>query len=158
MQSKTYWSYLVYESGVVCNKRGKQLKPSPDINTGYLRVYLYDDYHVRHCIYLHRLVAFLFVPNPNNLPEVNHKNKDVSNCASLNLEWCTRQENMEHGKGKSVQQCDKNGNVLNTFITLASAARYMNRPLQTGNLHKVCIGMRKTWLGYYWRYTNEKNI
>lgn len=45
---------------------------------------------------LHRLVAFYFVPNPLNLPEVNHKDLDKTNCAASNLEWCNKRENVSH--------------------------------------------------------------
>ena len=44
--------------------------------------------------------------------------------------------------------------MLKTFVSLTAAAEYMNRPKQTGNLHKVCNGERQTWLGYKWRYIN----
>ena len=45
---------------------------------------------------IHRAVAKTFIPNPNNLPEVNHKNGDKSNNSVDNLEWCTRNENLRH--------------------------------------------------------------
>lgn len=45
---------------------------------------------------LHRLVAEAFIPNYNNLPEVNHKDLDKGNCKVSNLEWCSRAYNMEH--------------------------------------------------------------
>ena len=96
----------------------------------------------------------LFVANPNNLFEVNHKDKVKSNCDYRNLEWCTRQYNMEHGKARAVQQLTLEGEMLKTFVSLTAAAEYMNRPKQTGNLHKVCNGERQTWLGYKWRYIN----
>jgi hypothetical protein len=45
---------------------------------------------------LHRLVAIHFIPNPLNLPEVNHKDGDKSNCNDWNLEWTTHSENLKH--------------------------------------------------------------
>jgi hypothetical protein len=47
--------------------------------------------------FIHRLVAEAFIPNPDNLPEVNHKDENkLNNCAD-NLEWCTKQYNMNYG-------------------------------------------------------------
>lgn len=47
-------------------------------------------------MYAHRLVAQLYVPNPDNLPEVNHKDRNKLNNHYLNLEWCTHRYNIQH--------------------------------------------------------------
>ena len=57
---------------------------------------------------LHRLVAEAFIPNPNNLDEVNHKDRNKRNNFLSNLEWCTSRENTHHARIKMK----KNGNYV----------------------------------------------
>ena len=66
---------------------------SPGIKTeGYLIVRLQ-----RRMFYVHRLVTEAFLPNPDNLPEVNHKDEDKTNNRVENLEWCDHKYNMNYG-------------------------------------------------------------
>ena len=74
--------------------REKVLKPSK--TNGYLQVYLYKEGKSKR-FSIHRLVAFAFIPNPNNLPIVNHKDEDKSNNCVDNLEWCTVAYNNNYG-------------------------------------------------------------
>jgi hypothetical protein len=62
---------------------------------GYLRVYLYKNGKRKHHK-IHRLVAKAFIPNPNNKPQVNHKDGNKKNNSITNLEWVTDEENKLH--------------------------------------------------------------
>ena len=70
------------------------LEPKED--KGYLRVGLYKN-GKRKPYSIHRLVAEAFIPNPNNYPQVNHKDEDKSNNRVSNLEWCTAKYNINYG-------------------------------------------------------------
>lgn len=81
---KLYW---ISDTGLVKSKK-KILKISLD-KDGYAKVALSKNgkkYHFR----VHRLVAFAFIPNPENKSEVNHKDGNKTNNNHWNLEWCTR--------------------------------------------------------------------
>ena len=71
--------------------KGRMLKPHA-INSGYLAVGLRDQQGKRQHL-VHRLVAAAFIPNPNDLPDVNHKNEDKTDNRAENLEWCTKMYN-----------------------------------------------------------------
>lgn len=75
-------------------RRGIILKPS--ILHGYLRVGLHKDNKTQYYV-VHRLVALVFIPNPENLPFVNHKDESRNNNCVENLEWCTAQYNNTYG-------------------------------------------------------------
>ncbi len=91
---KNHETYLISDSGKVKNKFGVILKPQPT-NKQYLRVDLYKNGKCKH-FKIHRLVAEAFIPNPNNLPQVNHKDCNKQNNSADNLEWTNNQLNMRH--------------------------------------------------------------
>ena len=74
---------------------GRILRPTPNTK-GYLQVQLCENGKSKKK-YTHRLVLEAFLENPNNLPEVNHKDEDKTNNELSNLEWCTREYNNNHG-------------------------------------------------------------
>lgn len=89
-----YKNYFVDKQGNVYNKR-QQIKPQIDKN-GYLWVNLtYDGKQHNHKI--HRLVAQAYIPNPDNLPQINHKNEDKTDNRVENLEWCDNYYNIHYG-------------------------------------------------------------
>ena len=79
------------------NIKGYNGLRKPDNSNGYSKLTLHLN-SKKHKFYAHRLVAIHFIPNPNNLPQVNHKDGDKFNNHIDNLEWVSRIENMCHAK------------------------------------------------------------
>lgn len=95
------FGYDVREDGTVYGKFGRKLSPS-DNGRGYLILGLMiDGRRVTHAV--HRLVAMAYVANPDNLPEVNHKDGNKLNNHYSNLEWCERGDNIQHAYDNSLR-------------------------------------------------------
>lgn len=90
---------------------GRILSPVID-RYGYLRVNLYKE-GKRKTFQVHRLVGQAFIPNPEGLPQINHKDEDPSNDRADNLEWCSRSYNINYGtrNERQVQTRIRNGNA-----------------------------------------------
>jgi hypothetical protein len=83
--------YLVTEDGKVWSELSKRFLAGGD-HDGYRTVYLGS----LGSKYVHRLIAEVYLENPNNYKEINHINNDRSDNRAINLEWCTRQDNINH--------------------------------------------------------------
>lgn len=77
---------------------------------GYLCVNLCDNNHKVTTHKVHRLVAYMFIPNPNNYPHVNHKDEDKLNNNYENLEWCTELYNDNYGSRNQKLSVSLKGN------------------------------------------------
>ena len=87
--------YSITKNGRVWSVRSKRfIKPS--FTQKYAMIQLWKDGKVK-LISVHRLVALTYIPNPNHLPFVNHKDENISNNDVDNLEWCTHQYNITYG-------------------------------------------------------------
>lgn len=93
------WSYEkispIGNKGGVINRGGFVLKTYCTKRTAHQKVWLYKD-GIRKQHQVHRLVAQAFIPNPENLPLINHKDCDPTNNNVSNLEWCTAKQNSIH--------------------------------------------------------------
>lgn len=118
-------------------------------------------------VLIHRLVAETFIPNPNNLPEVNHKDEDKSNNNVSNLEWCSRLYNVAYGtksarhslfmtltKGVPVSQYTLDGVFVANYATIEQASKKVN--ISRGGIKCTCEGKQKSAGGYLWRYRNDE--
>jgi hypothetical protein len=92
---KYFENYLISKDGdIYSNYTNKKLKCSSDKN-GYLKIRLVNK-SGRKTMFLHRLLAIQFIPNPLNKPFINHIDGNKYNNRLYNLEWCTHKENMKH--------------------------------------------------------------
>ena len=132
-------------------------------DTGYLHVALHKNGKRKTCK-VHRLVAQAFIPNPNNLPIINHRDENKSNNLYTNLEWCDHKYNTnygtrterwrEHNKDKHERQQKKVLNVTTgeIFNSLKEVEEKLEIP--HSNVSKCCHGERKTAGGYEWQFVS----
>lgn len=138
-------------------KKGKMLNEK-DNGHGYKAVHLTVN-RITKDYYIHRLVAMAFLPNPNNLPEVNHKDDNPANNCLDNLEWCTAQYNDKYGIHKYASSKETfmftiNGNYIDCFVSCTEAERITGAK----GVSAVCSGRRKSAGGYIWRYKQDVEL
>lgn len=133
-------NYLVSDKGRFKNKETNYiLKPYP-VKQGYLQVDLGGIKYLAH-----RLVAEAFIPNPDNLPQVNHKDEVNTHNWKDSLEWCTRQYNVEYSQSQRYLLLSPEGKEVEVFNmnrfckkhNLATSAMYtLFNPLSNRKSHK----------------------
>lgn len=166
MKIKGYENYEVTTTGEVINvKTGRILKPGKD-GGGYLFVILSKN-GIKKNFHIHRLVAESFIPNPDNLPCVNHKDEDKTNNLVTNLEWCDCKYNINYGtRNERMAKTMTNGKTSKTilqlrkdgsFVCIWSSVNEVQRQLgySSGNITKCCNGKYHTAYGFKWCYAEK---
>ena len=157
--------YLITKSGKVISPPKKYSHKEPILRTthkdkdGYSKVTLVKD-GVRHTMRVNRLVAMQFIPNPKNLPIVNHIDEDKTNDHVSNLEWTDNYGNWKHSEHVAskpeikVLKIDKDTDeILAQYRSLMEAARANG--INQGNITNCLKGRCKSVGGYKWRTNNE---
>ena len=122
---------------------------------GYEKISLNNNYGTRKTFSVHRLVAEAFIDNPNNYPQVNHKDENKTNNIVENLEWCTGKYNSNYGTGK-IRSGIKQGKKIicidtgQEFDRIREAARVYG--ICHNNIVECLKGKRKTAGAYKWKY------
>lgn len=168
-----YSRYIISNTGEVKNlKTGKILKK--DSSRDYYEVVLSKNGKTKKYS-IHRLVAQHFIPNPENRPQVNHKDGNKLNNCVNNLEWVTRSENILHSyknglqihnqlgkygwnsfRGEPVKQINIiTGKIINVYGSMGDAAR-QNNIRYAQNIKACADGITKSCAGYKWEYVNKE--
>ena len=156
-------------------RTGKSKLRKPRKNKdGYFQVGLRKNKKTKTCL-LHRLVAQTFIPNPENLPEVNHKDEDKTNNfvflnedgsinkKKSNLEWKTHRDNINHGthnersaktrtngkRSKPVLQLTLDGELIREWPSIMECER---NGFNQSHVCLCCNGKQKTYKGFKWCY------
>ena len=147
---------LTRKDGRSYNREERVLTQHTDTK-GYMKVHLCKDGKPKNA-FVHRLVAQAFIPNPDNLPQVNHINEDKSDNRVENLEWVTCRENVNHGTGifrnaiarsVPVVRISQDGGTK-WFRSASHAAKVMH--IVSQGIQNCCAHRQRTYKGYQWEY------
>ena len=152
-------TYNRYKQNIQVLIEAKLLKPQPSgCNNSYLMVGLFKN-KKRYPKSIHRLVAEVFIPNPNNYPNINHKDCNGWNNTKENLEWCTQKYNANYtptkekmsksaavNRGISLIQIDSENNFLYKFDSIRETSRQLH--ISRHEIEKILSGVSTISVGY----------
>lgn len=101
MEWREYHGYLVSDSGLITRKNSTELQQTKLHKRGYVLCHISIN-GKKSWRLLHRIVATVFIPNPENKPQVNHIDGNKQNNNVSNLEWVTNSENRQHAVNNAL--------------------------------------------------------
>lgn len=131
-------------------------------NNGYAIIFLRKEGNTKYYA-VHRLVATAFLQNPNNLPQVNHKDEDKMNNRVDNLEFCSAKYNINYGTHNQMVSESLTNNLKTSKKVLCvetgviyPSTKQVERELgfANSNISLACNGKYKQAYGFHWRYVN----
>ena len=145
--------YAITSCGKVWSYYSKKfLKPLTD-KDGYYKICLVKDKQKK-TFFIHRLVAMTYLDNPNNLPQVNHKDENKTNNCVQNLEWISPYDNCNYGtRNKRISKKVLCIELNRVFNSQSEAARELG--LDSRNISKCCLGKYKTTGGLHFQFYKE---
>lgn len=142
---------IKYGKPVVSKLKGGVMKLG-ESNRGYYHIILRKDGKA-YTLRINRLVAEAFIPNPDNLPQVNHIDGDKKNNAVSNLEWCTCSHNIIHAMDTGLKPCRKKVRCIETgevFVSVSEAAR--KKGVSQTMVSLICNHQRKSTHGLHFEF------
>ena len=140
--------YAVTSCGKVWSYKSKRFLTPEDNGRGYLRVKLCKDGKEKKYM-IHRLVAEAYIPNPENLPQVDHIDNDKTHNYINNLQWITNRDNCRKSHNKPILQYTIEGEFVREWSSAADVGKEVK-----GNICHCLKGKLKSAYGYIWKYKN----
>lgn len=155
---ENYPNYTISDKGEIVNTNTNKKLKGYIRKDGYVIITLSKGGKKYKC-YLHRLVAETFIPNPDNLSQVNHKDEDKTNNCVSNLEWITPKDNCNYGTrnerqglghSKPIEQYDLEGNFIKEWDSATQVERDLG--FNHSNISKCCLGRYNVAYNYKWKF------
>lgn len=157
-----YENYILFEDGRVLNTKNNNVVATQPNSRGYLTVNLWKHNKMKKFM-VHRLLAQLFIPNPNEYPCVNHIDQDKQNNTLSNLEWCTYKYNSNHSLKKMRDARDSVGRTTPVRQLVNNEWVYYNSINEAHRFTGISVNTIRTSLKnvyknpkYIWEYVNKQ--
>lgn len=177
-QIDNFENYIIFDDGKIFSKNRNKFMKFSKSKRGDCKVILHSN-GIPKAFAVHRLVAQAFIPNPNNLPQVNHKDENPSNNNVNNLEWCDAKYNINYGTcierrsksrigsklsqntinkiieskkqfAKKVYQYTLENELVSVFDSIRQASKNTGTPRD--GISRCCNGLFASSYGYKWSF------